>query len=817
LLNNLLYEIKKKNRRIYIMDKKLQSLAENIKQSGALKPELLKEEKYYDRPFTQAQILNILESVGVDTFKYSFDFLAKEFGIRGIINEAKGPANFFMPLALAGSLLSGGHAINTANQIAPVAQQVQADHVAEYDAALDKALADRAALFSDLLNRYKEELPSQRGMPSEWYNRQKEYIDNYFSTLADAKPGEHTVVARGKPNTFIPNNSPLGNPLFYNVSLANLKPGGLYDVSLPKITKLDKANSPDDYYSSDMARITDEDHEAVAAEGQKKANQAVAPLKKTQDAATAASVGLGLWGLGSKVKSKEEQLGLEESTDLKSQPKVKTYTTKELKYIFESLGLDTHKYTTKFLAEKAGFKKAKKAGSKSQKAIAPIALSEQSVLELLKAGNFNLEKYNLEFLAEELGFKQGLNESNGRKTYLIEANSLGAMARKFGISVAALLSALGIATNSSAPIQQTAAPTQAVDRGNDEAAISSDVELPRASTWAEYINLSNQSKKMNDELLSKIKNAGGKYLGQYGWENAVSLGNTPTYYARQTTMLDPKSPIFTDPNISDERRQDILQMLNTYYFTPDSAKESEKYGVDFKDVDGDENVDVVSGLHSNGMFSPHQGITQRSVLSIPGTDPVTGLPKEEISSYLQGGGAAGHGKYDEFGKFGNTKPLMKYNQQTKKWEMRDNSEVDYDDGSVFYFPQGMNNDQSEAIKNILMNYNLNDPEYYRDDNPNFYGSAGLPPVARTHELVSGNPVLKNYIQARVDAGDTNLTMDDLSRDGQNKGLTGIKAAPQVPSNDQAVKPVEKPEQEENATKEPIKESVEFSKWSSRKK
>jgi hypothetical protein len=351
------------------MDKKLELLAESIKASGLVRPELLKEEKFFDKPFTKEQILNILEAVGFDTKVYNFDYLIKETGIRGIINEAKGPTNFFLPMALAASIFGGSNAINKLNQIQPIISNAETQHVQALDSELQKAIEDRGAMFADLLARYKADLESNPGQYwGEWGQRRKDYVNDYFETLANAKPGDTTMIAAAKPYAInVPVSSNPNNPKFHNVNLQNIKPGGLYDIALPRSANFNRVTTRGDaaeWPSIDIDTITDEDHEALEKEAKEKGRKSVAgqvaPLQKDATTSGALAAGAGLWGLGSAVrKSKDEELGLEEAIEFsqfgKPQPEPKLFTTEQLVSLFESLKLDTKKYTVEYLAEQIGF------------------------------------------------------------------------------------------------------------------------------------------------------------------------------------------------------------------------------------------------------------------------------------------------------------------------------------------------------------------------------------------------------------------------------------------------------------------------------
>jgi hypothetical protein len=348
------------------MNKKLQLLAEGIRASGLVKPELLKEEKFFDKPFTKDQVLNILENVGVNTEVYNFDYLIREFGIRGIINEAKGPANFFLPIALATTLFSGANAINKANQIQPIISNAETQYVQAIDDKLQNAINDRGAYFADLLAGYKADLDRPGGAQDVGPGRVA-YVNDYFETLANAKPGETTMIAKPKPYAInVPVSSFQGNPKFHNITLRNIKPGGMYDINLPKETNLDKVQDGYDFSNlvNNLGTIDDKDHEALEKEAKENARQSVAgqiaPLQKDVATSGALAAGAGLWGLGSAVRrSKEEELGLEETVEFSqfARPKKapKLFTTGQLVSLFESLKLDTKKYTVNYLAEQLGF------------------------------------------------------------------------------------------------------------------------------------------------------------------------------------------------------------------------------------------------------------------------------------------------------------------------------------------------------------------------------------------------------------------------------------------------------------------------------
>jgi hypothetical protein len=159
-------------------------------------------------------------------------------------------------------------------------------------------------------------------------------------------------------------------------------------------------------------------------------------------AGAVAVAGLIAFGIGAAISSrikKNIRVDASEVKDYLGRKKQKqslkeSYTREDLEVLFESLNLDTHKYTFEYLAEELGFAAAKPVhGSGEAKEHTPEfsnsdiypadeheqaeeveeviveSYTREDLQELFEALELDTDKYTFEYLAEELGF-QTLNE-----------------------------------------------------------------------------------------------------------------------------------------------------------------------------------------------------------------------------------------------------------------------------------------------------------------------------------------------------------------------------------------------------------------------
>jgi hypothetical protein len=179
-----------------------------------------------------------------------------------------------------------------------------------------------------------------------------------------------------------------------------------------------------------------------ASDAMKLKNQADMLANLGMAAGAVAIAGLIAFGIGAVISSRVKKnirvdvSEVKEYLGSKKQDLKESYTREDLEVLFESLNLDTHKYTFEYLAEELGFAAAKPVhGSGEAKEHTPKftnsdiypashheqaeeveeviveSYSREDLEELFESLELDTDKYTFEYLAEELGFIQESSSS----------------------------------------------------------------------------------------------------------------------------------------------------------------------------------------------------------------------------------------------------------------------------------------------------------------------------------------------------------------------------------------------------------------------